>query len=192
VSAVILAGLITVDYLKKDEDVPLLLTGESNPIVKTNSINKTIDLGVELKEERITLGAKQDIEQLLGLTCFDQKILNQQYKKRIKEVHPDKPEGSKTLFDEIQKLMEEIQWTWFTDCKNLNEEDKQKFELMTNPSLRAKSYLFNPKYGNGEMVGSIKVISMASCADDFYYCRDTASDMVVKLTEEELATHDQI
>jgi hypothetical protein len=190
ISAVILAGLITVDYLRKEEENPLFLTGDSEPTNKAISVSKTIDLEVELKEERIPLGTKQDIEQLLGITRFDQKTLLQQYRKRIKEVHPDKPEGSESLFNEIQKIVEEIRWTWFIDYKNLDEEDKQKFELMTNPSLRAKSYLFNPKYRNSQMVGNIKIISMASCADDYYRCRDLTNDNIVFLTEEAVAKYE--
>jgi hypothetical protein len=190
VSAVILAGLITVDYLKKEDDKPKYLVGDSIQSTKTTAIEQTVDLEIELKEKRISKGAKQDIEQLLGLTEFDQKLLNSQYKKRLIEFHPDRQGGNEFLFKEIQQLAEEIRWTWFIDYKNLTEDDKQKYELMTNPVLRAKSYLYQPKYMNGETVGIIKVISIASCLDDLYYCRNMQTGEIIELTEQELATYE--
>jgi hypothetical protein len=195
VSVVILVGVITYDYLKKEETKPLLLTGDSEPFTNTQTnpkANKIVDLELELEKETISLGAKRDIEDLLGLSYFDQETLSHQYRKKIKEVHPDLPVGSESLFSEIQKLMEEIRWKWFVDYNNLNEEDKQKFESLTHPSLRAKSYLFCPKYRNSEMVGGMKVISMASCLDDHYRCRDTTNNNIVFLTEKELAQYEQI
>lgn len=192
---VVLIGVEIYTDLKKEEEKPLLLAGDGESVINIavdTKINKIIDLEQELLNENISLGAKRDIQYLLGLTCFDQKTLIQQYRRRIKEVHPDRLDGSETLFLEIQKLMEEIRWKWFIDYNNLNEEDKSKFESLTHPSLRAKSYLFCPRYGNGEMVGSIKVISMASCADDVYRCRDTTTNNIVFLTEEELAKHEQV
>jgi hypothetical protein len=190
VSAVILAGLITVDYLKKEEDKPLLLTGESTPTIKASSINKTIDLEVELKEKKISKGAKKDIEELFEMTSFDQKIFTTQYKKKIKQYHPDSPNGSESLFKEFRKLSEEIRWKWFIDCKNFDSEDKRKFELQEFPELRHYSYLYVPKYKTNQMISTIKVIKPASCLDDFYYCRDMKTKNIVELTEQDLATHD--
>jgi hypothetical protein len=190
ISAVILAGLVTVDYLKKEEDKPLYLVGDLPTEVKSKSIERIVDLEIEVKDKKISKGAKQDIEQLLGLTKFDQKLFCSQYKRKLAEFHPDRQGGNEFLFKEIQQLAEEIRWTWFIDYKNLNNEDKQKYELMTNPILRVKSYLYQPKYFTNQMVGVIKVIIIASCLDDLYYCRNMQTGDIVELTEQELATYE--
>jgi hypothetical protein len=190
VSAVILAGLITVDYLKKEEDKPLYLVGDSTQSIKITSIEKTVDLEIELKDKKISKGAKKDIEELFEMNCFDEKLFINQYKKKIKQYHPDSPDGSESLFKEFKKLSEEIRWKWFIDMENLDPEDKRKFELQDFPELRHYSYLYIPKYKTNQRVGIIKIIKPASCADDLYYCRDMETKKIVELTEQELATHD--
>lgn len=190
VSVVILAGLITVDYLKKEEEKPLLLVGNNELIPNITTGKNIIDLAIEVEEKRLSKGAKQDIEQLLGLDKFDQSLFFSQYKKKLKEFHPDRQGGNEYLFKEVQQLAEEIRWTWFIDYKNLNEEDKQKYELMTNPAMRVKSYLYQPKYINGEQVGIIKIINIASCSDDVYYCRNLQTGEIVELTEQELMSYE--
>jgi hypothetical protein len=184
--------LVTYDYLKKDEYIPSLLTGDSEPTIKLTSGNKTIDLEIELIEKRISKGAKKDIEELFEMTCFDKEIFISQYKKKVKQFHPDSTNGSDSLFLEFKKLAEEIRWKWFIDMKNLDSDDKRKFELQEFPELRHYSYLYaqNPKYSTNKVVGTIRIIKPASCADDLYYCRDMETKNIVELTEQELATHD--
>lgn len=190
VSAVILAGLITVDYLKKDGEKNLLTGIEFEPIKSDSNI--IVDLNKEYAEKRISKGAKFDIEQLLGLSVFDFNTFRNQCRKKKRQYHPDSSLGNKFIFNEFEKLIEEIRWTWFVDYKNLSEEDKQQYELMTNPVLRSKSYLYVPKYSNSQLIGGIKVINTASCADDIYYCRNIETNEIIELTEDALSNYAQV
>lgn len=183
---VALVGVVVVDKIR-EESTPQLQPHKE----EINSCEEEVwvDLELEFTNGNITIGAKEDIKDLFGLSKFNYKIFKDKYRLACLSSHPDQNNGNDFLFNEVIKLSEEIKWKWFYNFEELDSDLKVKYESMDFPELRTTSYKHKPnsKFSNGCVLNDkFKIICVSPEILNAYYCKDIHSGEYLNLLESEL------